>query len=107
MKCLYNRAENDKEEIEHEQQHLRKVFGYNGYPKTFISSSAVKRTRDKDTECQEDEVFIVIPYTKELREDIRRVCRGYGIKVVFKLCTDKQSSVVYKIPCSCGKFYFK
>ena len=123
MKCLFNQAEklvSDKEEIEHEQQHLRKVFGYNGYPKTFISSSAVKRTRDKDTECQEDEVFIVIPYTKGLSEDIRRLCRGYGIKVVFKsgptmrdrlvkvkdkLCTGKQSSVVYKIPCSCGKFY--
>ena len=57
----------------------------------------------------------MIPCTKGLSEDIRRVCRGYGIKVVFKsgptmrdrlvnikdkLCTDKQSSVVYKILCS-------
>ena len=41
----------------------------------------MKHTRDKDTECQEDEVFIV---TKGLSEDIRRVCRGYGIKVVFE-----------------------
>ena len=27
------------------------------------------------------------------------------VKVKDKLCTGKQSSVVYKIPCSCGKFY--
>ena len=27
------------------------------------------------------------------------------VKAKDKLCTDKQSSVVYKIPCSCGKFY--
>ena len=75
----------------------------------------MKRTSDKDTEHQEDEVFIVIPYTKGLSENIRRVCRDYGITVVFKsgptmrdrltkvkdkLCTDKQSSVVYKILCS-------
>ena len=72
----------------------------------------MKRTSDKDTERQDD---IVIPYTKRLSEDIRRVCKDYGITVVFKsgptmrdqlvnikdkLCTDKQSSVVYKILCS-------
>ena len=33
---------------------LTEKLEYNGYPKTFISSSAVKRTSDKDTERQKD-----------------------------------------------------
>ena len=67
------------------------------------------------TKEHKDEILVVIPYTKGLSKGIRRICRDYGVKVAFKsdrlvkvkdkLCIDKQSSAVYKIPCSCGKFY--
>ena len=51
-------------------------------------------------------------------EDIRRVCRKCGMKVVFRsgrslrsmltkvkdaLSMEKMSKVVYQVPCSCGK----
>ena len=55
-----------------------------------------------------------------MSEDIRRVCRKFNIRVVFKsgqilhsmltkvkdtLPLGKQSNVVYRIPCSCGQVY--
>ena len=55
-----------------------------------------------------------------MSEDIRRICRRFDIKVAFKsgqtlrsqlsrvkdrLPTMMRSSVVYKIPCTCGKVY--
>ena len=61
---------------------------------------------------------MVIPYVAGMSEDIRRVCRKFNIRVVFKsgrtLCSmltkvkdtlppGKQSNVVYRIPCSCGQ----
>ena len=55
-----------------------------------------------------------------MSEDIRRICRGHNIRVAFRLSrtlramlstvknkvpTEKQSGVVYMIPCSCRKVY--
>ena len=58
---------------------------------------------------------MVIPYVAGMSEDIRRVCRKFNIRVVFKsrqtlrsLLTKvkgKQSNVVYRVPCSCGQVY--
>ena len=57
-----------------------------------------------------------------MSEDIRRVCREFNIRVVFKsgrtlrsmltkvmdtLPLGKQSNVVYRIPCSCGQVYIR
>ena len=65
-------------------------------------------------------IYTTIPYVEGQSEEIRRVCGRYGIKVAFKsngtlrdkltkvkdkLPVKKNSKVVYKIPCSCGKFY--
>ena len=62
----------------------------------------------------------MLPYTEGFSEDVRRVCRKFGMKVVFKsgqsLCSmlakvkdpltmEKQAKVVYLIPYSCGKAY--
>lgn len=62
----------------------------------------------------------MIPYVAGVSEDVRRICRKFGFRVVFKsgytlrsiltrvkdkLPMEKKSMVVYKIPCSCGKFY--
>ena len=65
---------------------------------------------------------MVIPYVAGMSEDIRRVCRKFNIRVVFKsgrtlssmltkvkdtLPPDKQSNVVYRIRCSCGQVYIR
>ena len=64
--------------------------------------------------------LVLLPYVSGVSEDIRRVCRGFGIRVIFKtgrslrsmltkvkdtLPAEKQSRVVYQIPCTCGKTY--
>ena len=68
-----------------------------------------------DEEQEERGPLVVITYVAGMSEDIRRVCRKFNIRVVFKsrrtlrsmltkvketlpLC--KQSNVVYHIPCS-------
>ena len=66
------------------------------------------------------EPLVVIPYMAGMSEDIRRVCRKFNIRVVFKsgrtlrsvltrvkdtLPLGKQSNVVYRIPRSCGQVY--
>ena len=62
----------------------------------------------------------MLPYTAGVSEDIRRVCRKYSMKVIFRsglslrsvltqvkdpLPMGKRSKVVYGIPCSCSKVY--
>ena len=64
--------------------------------------------------------LVVLPYTAGVSKDIRRVCRKYGMKAIFKaerslhsvltkvkdpLPMEKEAKVVYQIPCSCGKSY--
>ena len=62
--------------------------------------------------------LVMLPYMEGRSEDIRQVCRKFGMKVVFKsglsLCSmltkvkdtlalEKRSKVVYQVPCSCGE----
>ena len=64
--------------------------------------------------------LVVLPYTAGVSENIRQVCRKFGMKVVFRsshslrsmltkvkdaMPVEKQANVVYRIPCSCGKAY--
>ena len=64
--------------------------------------------------------MVMVPYVAGVIEDIRRICRKFDIKVIFKsrqtfcsmltrvkdtLPPEKLSSVAYRIPCSCGKVY--
>ena len=65
-------------------------------------------------------VVVVLPYTVGVSENIRWVCRKFGMKVVFRsshsLCSmltkvkdalpmEKQANVVHRISCSWGKAY--
>ena len=94
--------------------HLKKVFVNNDYPEAFLSATlnpVAPKPREDNSNGEE------IPYAKGLSEDIRRACRKFDIKVAFrsgvslrsKLSKVKDklpnSNVVYRVPCSCGKFY--
>ena len=77
-------------------------------------------SRDNGEVAREPVTTGVIPYVVGMSEDIRRICRGHNIRVTFRssrtlrtmlssvkdrVPAKKQSDVVYKIPCSCGKVY--
>ena len=67
--------------------------------------------------AEEPQATAFIPYVAGLSEDVRRVCRKYNIRTVFRSAStlhgqltrvkdqdplEKKSGVVYQIPCSCG-----
>ena len=64
--------------------------------------------------------LVMLPYTEGVSEDVKRVCRKFGMKVVFRsgqslrsmltkvkdpLMIEKQAKVAYRVPCSCGEAY--
>ena len=128
VKCLYDRARsithrNDK--LKEEESHLMNAFIGNGYPRSFVRSASAPRTqRQHDNENENDKTkkpsTAFIPYVAGISERIRKVCRDYNIRTVFKsgptlrslltkvkdpLPITKQSNVVYEVPCTCGKVY--
>ena len=61
----------------------------NGYPANFICNASAPPTQEtadvnSPEEEQEKEPLVVIPYVAGMSEDIRRVCRKFNIRVVFK-----------------------
>ena len=135
VRSLFDRAKKVttyEEDLQKENEHLNHVFTKNGYPSAFIHSASERQparkgettsngTGEVDT-MQDDKKsrIITIPYIVAMSEDIRRICRRFDIKVAFKsgqtlrsqlsrvkerLPTMMRSSVVYKIPCTCGKVY--
>ena len=130
VRCLHDRAReiiSTQDNLQKEVDHLARVLKQNGYPANFIrdaSTPPMQETADtsgRDEEQErEKEPLVVIPYVAGMSEDIRRVCRKFNIRVVFKsgrtlrsmltkvkdtLPLGKQSNVVYRIPCSCGQVY--
>ena len=97
----------------------------NGFPLTVINKSSQLTTCDGCTvEADEEGGYkppvVCIPYLTGLSEDIRRVYRRFSIRTIFKagptlrsylmrvkdrVPTSMKSSVVYCVPCSCGKVY--
>ena len=123
VKCLFDRAEKlvtTEVDMLNEKEHLSNVLERNDYPRSFVCSSTTHHPEVKEKTTDSNEVRIIIPYTKGMSEDIRRVCRSYGITTVFKssttirglltrvkdkLSVEQESSVVYKVPCTCGSYY--
>ena len=133
VRCLYDRARNitqrDKS-LKEEENHLMKTFIGNGYPQAFVRSAAVPRPRREpsiDSDDSDDEEtskkkppVAFLPYVAGVSERIRKVCQDFNIRTVFRsgptlrsllirakdpLPIDKQSNVVYEVPCTCGKVY--
>ena len=109
-----------------EKHHLTKVLRQNGYPIAFIRSSSnpprqdMEATETPPLEEEHRPPLVMLPYTEGVSEDVRQVCRKFGMKVVFRsgqsfhsiltkvkdpLMMEKQAKVVYHILCSCGEAY--
>ena len=95
VKCLYDRARSittRQDNLQKEVCHLTKVLKQNGYPSAFICSSSLPSAVDRDvetTEASPQEVgrrplLVMLPHTEGVSDDIRRVCRKFGIKVAFR-----------------------
>ena len=99
-----------------EKHHLTKVLRQNGYPIAFIRSSSNPPRQDMETtetpplEEEHRPPLVMLLYTEGVSEDVRQVCRKFGMKVVFRsgqsfhsiltkvkdpLMMEKQAKVVY------------
>ena len=126
VKSLYDRARRvttSDGNLQREIEHLNKVFYNNGYPNKFVADSARPLARIQQDGSQSEDKgrhTVVIPYSRGLSEDVRRICRRYDIRVAFRsgrslistltrvkdrLPTELSSGVVYQVPCSSGKVY--
>ena len=99
-----------------------KTFIGNGHPRAFIRSAAARQTPREPSNEDDDEAekapVAFLPYVAGVSERIRKACQDFGIRAVFgptlrslltkakdPLPTEKQSNVVYEVPCTCGKVY--
>ena len=101
-----------------------KTFIGNGYPRASVHSATAPRTprepSDDDDDDTEKPPIALLPYVAGVSERIRKVCRDFNIRTVFRsgptlgnllakakdpLPIDKQSNVVYEVPCTCGNVY--
>ena len=89
-------------------------------PQSFLLA---KRSQDTHLRlpCETERPLIAyFPYMAGVSERIRKVCRDFNIRTVFKsgptlrslltkvkdpLPTTKQSNVIHEVPCTCGKVY--
>ena len=102
--------------MQKEEHHLTRVLRQNGYPSAFIRSSSKPLRRDEvanGTPSREEEhrlPLVMLPYTEGVSEDVRQVCKTFGMKVVFRsghslhsmlskvkdpLMMEKQAKVIY------------
>ena len=100
---------------------LHKVLNANEYPKRFMSRAASPAQSSNGTEQDwEPKITITITYVVGLREETRRICDTFDIRVAFMtvrtihselirvkdpLPLEKQYMVVYCVPCACGQAY--
>ena len=124
VKCLFDRAQKvnlDDKNFSKERKHLHKVQNGNGYPKHFISRrTAPTRNSSWREQYWKPKFTITITYVAGISGEIRRICNDFDTRVAFRtaktICSEltrvrdplpleKQSMVVYWVPCSCGQAY--
>ena len=89
VRCLYDRARNITKEasnLETEKAHLSGALQRNGYPAAFVrAASQESKPRERDPEEGEGKpTLMMLPYVAGVSERIRKACRNYNIKVVFR-----------------------
>ena len=100
---------------------MHKALNANVYPKCFLSiARAPARNSSGKEQDWEPKVTINISDVMGTSEKIKRICNDFDIRIAFKtaktisseltmvkdpLALEKQSMVVYWVPCSCGQAY--
>ena len=67
--------------LKEEEDHLMKAFLGNSYPCSFIRSASAAR---EEGEVEERPPTVHLPYVAGVSERIRRVCRDFDIRAVFR-----------------------
>ena len=112
------RALCDKQYLEKELENIRQVFEENGYSKKEVRE-AMHATKKKTVEEKETtRGVVVMPNIPDFTPQFNKIARNHGFQVANKTdCRvkdlaskaktplgDKNSAVVYSIPCKCEKF---
>ena len=111
----------DDRKLSEERKRLHRVLNANRYPKDFIKRATAHAKSSNGKEQDWDrKTTISIPYVSCVSEEIRRICNTFNIRVAFRtvktihseltrvkdpLLLEKQSIVVYRVPCACGQAY--
>ena len=78
------------------------------------SIAGEQASRTQEAQGEGKPTLMILPYVAGVSERIRKACRNYNIRVVFRsmlakvkdpLPIEKQANVIYEIPCTCGKVY--
>ena len=105
-----------------ELTNIKEVFKENGYTEEEIDTAMMERvreTRENDTE-QTSRGIVVIQNIPNMTPQFNKIAREHGFKVANKSGTrikdlitkaktplgDKNSNVIYNIPCGCGKYSY-
>ena len=128
LRCMRDRAHNicHPSKRKEETDHLTQVFQANGFPealtKKTLSAHPPPHSEPPRTQQEEEAPKVLCtPYIKGLSEKIEKVCAPLGVKPVFKpmrtlrqdlmkvkssVPKEKQTGVVYEIPCKeCEEVY--
>ena len=88
---MSRRTVSTQDNLQKEVDHLARVLKQNGYPANLIRNASAPPTQETadSSSCDEEQdkergPSVVIPYVAGMSEDIRRVCRKFNIRVVFK-----------------------
>jgi len=105
---------------------IKDILVGNGYPENMISQIIEKRKKKllepvklEENESNQKPNYITLPYIPRLSQKLRKELKNHNIKTAFKSGQNISSWLnngkdkvprniqqgVYKIPCSCGKFY--
>ncbi len=108
------------ENLKEEEKHLHKYFKVMVINATIRAGSKELPSKDHTNTEQEEGLILTIPYIAGLNENIQKVCRDFDIKTALKsgktlrshltevkdtITITTESSIVYSVPCNCGKVY--
>ena len=123
IRTLFNRARthcNTMESRRKEENHLMRTFRRNNYPPNYVRRCIMAR-RNGNTQTQQQNKRVVLPYIKNISELTARLLQPHGITVAHQPDATlrrivsqpksnppmlEKSNVIYKIPCKdCNKHY--
>ena len=123
VKCLHTRASTINNVPENEKKELDDIsftLSRNGYPSAFTKPRKTIRPVPSNRNEENPLTTIRLPYSKGVSEDIKKVCKQFNIRCVFKsqptlrqiltktkpkMDKNNKKNIIYQVPCRCGKLY--